>query len=71
MTNELPLSHTSRQWLGLVAARPRYNRATVASAGYYTSLLIAPMPAPLRCTCAGLGCSGNCSPSPMPRIGAR
>ncbi|WAF99309.1 hypothetical protein NRZ31_00675 [Aeromonas dhakensis] len=46
MTNELPLSQTSRLWLGWSQARPRYNRATVASAGYYTSLLIAPMPAP-------------------------
>ena len=27
----------------------------MASAGYYTSLLIAPMPAPSRCICAGLG----------------
>ncbi|MEH8202705.1 hypothetical protein Q7I36_14850 [Aeromonas veronii] len=70
MTNELPLSHTSRQWLGLIAAKAKLQPTRHGEHWLLHLTPDAQMPAPSLCTCAGLACSGNCSPSPMPRIGA-
>ncbi len=70
MTNELPLSHTSRQWLGLVAAKAKLQPTRQGERWLLHLTPIAQTSALSRCICVGLACSGNCSPSPMPRIGA-
>ncbi|MFB2860922.1 hypothetical protein ACE1BV_00310 [Aeromonas hydrophila] len=70
MTNELPLSHTSRQWLGLVAAKAKLQPTRQGERWLLHLTPDSPHATPLRCTCAGLGGSGNCFPSPMPRTGA-
>ncbi|WP_346210342.1 hypothetical protein [Aeromonas salmonicida] len=71
MTNELPLSHYSRQWLGLVAAKTKLQPTR---RGERWLLHLTPgspnaRTVTLHLRWSGLACSGNYSPSPMPRTG--
>ena len=69
MTNKLPLSYYSCQWLGLVAAKAKLQPTRQGERWLLHLTLVVQMPAPSHCICAGLACSGNCYPSPMPRTG--
>ena len=70
MTNELPLSHTSRQWLGLVAAKAKLQPTHQGERWLLHLTPGSPNAAPSPCIYVGLACSGNFSPSPMLRTGA-
>ncbi|HIC8861690.1 TPA: hypothetical protein ACW7Y0_002690 [Aeromonas hydrophila] len=70
MANELPLCHTSRQWLGLVAAKAKL---LPTRQGERWLLHLTPGVPNTRMVTLHLrwsGGSGNCSPSPTPKTGA-